>query len=364
MRRSGCIIGGASVAAVLFAAGASAADFPLGRVVFASQGSPSAAAAGRQPDQGPLPPAPPIIRRVDNDEMRIALRFDACATQNQGFGFDRGVYAIIQREQVPATIFVSGRWVEFHPREMEELVADPLVEFANHSYSHKHMPNLSVQEIGSEIDRTEEALARYGRRSVAFRPPFGSFSERVLEVVHSRRMPAILWDVVSGDPGAKATVASITKAVLSNTRSGSIVIFHINARAPQTKAALPHILRELRARGFEFVHISTLLASSTDPSIVSVPPEAPGTPPPAAPAPSPSPSPSPSPAPAPLRSTSPPPALPPSSSASPPPLPARPASEDDDILPPSLPPDEGRRRRGRPGALVPASDSPSPVGRP
>jgi hypothetical protein len=157
---------------------------------------------------------------------------------------------------------------------MTELTANPLVEFANHSYDHRHMPGLSPEKMALEIDRTEAALGRYGRRSVAFRPPFGTFDERVLDVVRSRQLPAVLWDVVSGDPGKKATAPAIVRTVLRETRSGSIIIFHINARAPQTATALPPILRELRARGFQFVHISTLLASGTPdrvPSPVAAP---------------------------------------------------------------------------------------------
>ena len=209
-------------------------------------------------------PAPPlgIITRVDNPDRRIAITFDACATKSQGYGFDRPVYQVLQRELVPATIFVSGRWVEFHPDEMTELAADPLIEFANHSYDHPHMGALSTFEIASEIDRTEAVLARYGRHSVAFRPPFGDFSRRVLEVTHDRQIPAVLWDVVSGDPSAAVTSEEMIRTVVRKTRPGSIVIFHINGRGINTASALAPILRELRERGFQFVHVSTLLASA------------------------------------------------------------------------------------------------------
>jgi peptidoglycan/xylan/chitin deacetylase (PgdA/CDA1 family) len=223
----------------------------------------------------PVPPAssivpPPagasaalsIIRHVENDGMRIAITFDACATKTHGYGFDRPVFRILQREQVPATLFVSGRWVEFHPQVMKELVAEPLIEFANHSYDHPHMNRLNADQIASELDRTEAALGRYGTHSVAFRPPFGDFSAQVLEIARGRQLPAVLWDVVSGDPSARATVESIRHAVLGQTRAGSIVIFHINGRGAKTASALPAIFRELRARGFEFVHISTLLRGS------------------------------------------------------------------------------------------------------
>jgi peptidoglycan/xylan/chitin deacetylase (PgdA/CDA1 family) len=193
--------------------------------------------------------------------MKIAITFDACATNGQANGFDRPVFRVLQREQVPATIFASGRWVESHPAAMAQLIAEPLIEFANHSYDHPHMSRLSADEIGAELDRTEAALAPYGRRSVAFRPPFGDFDSRVLEVARDKQIPAVLWDVVSGDPSAAATVDGMTRTVVRNTRAGSIVIFHINARETKTAAALPGIFRQLRARGFELVHLSELLAS-------------------------------------------------------------------------------------------------------
>jgi peptidoglycan/xylan/chitin deacetylase (PgdA/CDA1 family) len=344
MKRSGRILAGATVAAVLSNA---AASIILRRSAVAiGPTEPSPLAAPLQ--TGPAPsvvwtPPPPIIRRVDNDDMRIAITFDACATQSQGYGFDRGVYQVLLREHVPATLFVSGRWVEFHPDAMAELTANPLIEFANHSYDHPHMAKLSADEMAAEIDRTEAALAHYGRRSVAFRPPFGTFDERVLDVARSRQLPAVLWDVVSGDPGKRASAPAIVRTVLKETRSGSIIIFHINARAPQTAVALPPILRELRARGFEFVHVSTLLASGTNDKVPT---------PVAAPATMPAVSPGVQPA-----------ALP-SQPPAPPSKGRRIEDDDDAVMPPSLPGEAPARPAPAPGAFVPASASRVSVGRP
>ena len=202
-----------------------------------------------------------IIRRVETQQMVIAITFDACATNTQANGFDLPVLRVLQRERVPATIFTSGRWVEFHPAAMKELAAEPLIEFANHSYDHPHMARLTADAIGDELDRTEAALGRYGRQSVAFRPPFGDFNQLVLEVAREKQLPAVLWDVVSGDPSARATAEAMIRNVVRDTMPGSIVIFHINGRETKTAEALPPIFRQLRARGFQFVHISTLLAS-------------------------------------------------------------------------------------------------------
>jgi len=214
----------------------------------------------------------PIVTRFDIPDNRIAITFDACATKTQGYGFDRQVYRILQRERVPATIFVSGRWVDFHPGVMTELAADPLIEFGNHSYDHPHMSRLANHDMELEVDETEAALGRYGKRGVAFRPPFGDFNARMLDVVRDRGLPVVSWDVVSGDPAAATTTEGMIREVERHTRSGSIVIFHINGRGHKTAEALPRILRELRERGFSFVHLSELLGGGAPaPSLPATP---------------------------------------------------------------------------------------------
>jgi peptidoglycan/xylan/chitin deacetylase (PgdA/CDA1 family) len=200
------------------------------------------------------------IKRVDTREPAVAITFDACATRTHGYGFGRDVYDILKAEKVPATIFVSGRWVEFHPAEMAELARDPLVTFGDHSYDHPHMPRLSAARMGEEIAETEAALGRYGKKSVAFRPPFGDWNRHVIDVVSAHGLPTVTWDVVSGDPSKRTTRAGMIRNVLGRAKAGSIVIFHINGRGLKTAAALPDILRGLRERGLRFVSLADLLA--------------------------------------------------------------------------------------------------------
>jgi peptidoglycan/xylan/chitin deacetylase (PgdA/CDA1 family) len=203
------------------------------------------------------------IRFVDTREPAVALTFDACATRSHHYGFDRGVFDVLKRERIPATLFVSGRWVEGHADVMAELAADPLIEFGDHSYDHPHMSHLPVARIVEEIDQTEAALAKYGKHSVAFRPPFGEWSQRLVYVVQDLRLPTVTWDVVSGDPSAKTTTEGMIRTVVSKARAGSIIVFHINGRGYKTAEALPTIVRELRERGFRFVPVSELMASGT-----------------------------------------------------------------------------------------------------
>jgi peptidoglycan/xylan/chitin deacetylase (PgdA/CDA1 family) len=228
---------------------------------------PPAATPQAQPQ--PLPPQAPFrgprsllpIRIIETHEPVVALTFDACATRSHWYGFDRKVFDVLKREGLPATIFVSGRWVEGHPDVMAELSADPLIEFGDHSYDHPHMSHLPVARIVEEIDQTEAALARYGKHSVAFRPPFGEWSSRLIYVVQDLRLPTVTWDVVSGDPSAKTTTEGMIRNVVPKARAGSIIVFHINGRGLKTAQALPTIVHQLRERGFRFVHVSELMAA-------------------------------------------------------------------------------------------------------
>jgi peptidoglycan-N-acetylglucosamine deacetylase len=208
------------------------------------------------------PPRMQPIRHVTTREPAVAITFDACATKTHGYGFDRALFDLIRSEHLPATIFVSGRWVEMHDDAMKELAAEPLVEFGDHSYDHPHMSKLPPARIAEEIERTEAALARYGKKSVAFRPPFGDWSQRVLHVVQDKQLPTVTWDVVSGDPSKKTTTQGMIRAVVGKARPGSIIIFHINGRGLRTAEALPQILRALRERGLRFVPLSQLLGPS------------------------------------------------------------------------------------------------------
>jgi hypothetical protein len=159
-----------------------------------------------------------------------------------------------------ATIFVSGKWVDFHPDVMQELVSDGSIEFGDHSYDHPHMAELPRARILEEIDHTEAALARYGRKAIAFRPPYGEWSPLLLQVAGERQLATVTWDVVSGDPSEGATAQAMVQSVVAQTRPGSIIIFHINGRGWNTGQALPWILNGLRKRGFRFVFISELFA--------------------------------------------------------------------------------------------------------
>src|SRR5512138_1271220 len=80
--------------------------------------------------------AAPIVR-VETHEKAVALTFDACATRRQSNGFDRRIFDYLKEEKLKATVFVTGTWVGFHPREARDLAALETIALGNHSQDHR-----------------------------------------------------------------------------------------------------------------------------------------------------------------------------------------------------------------------------------
>jgi peptidoglycan/xylan/chitin deacetylase (PgdA/CDA1 family) len=247
--------------------------------------------------RGPVPPlrllptqfAPPLapawhysIRRVEPFDARrlVALTFDLCEAAGSVSGYDAPIIDYLRTAHVRATFFAGGKWMRSHPEQTMQLMADPLFEVGNHSWTHGNLRVLQGQEMAQQIlwpqaqyellweelaTRAQhqgipaQEMAHIPREPLTFRFPYGACSPEALHTLAEYGLPAVQWDVVSGDPAPQQTAQGIVHTVLSQTRPGSIVVFHANGYGHGTAAALPRIIPTLRQRGFEFVTVSELL---------------------------------------------------------------------------------------------------------
>jgi peptidoglycan-N-acetylglucosamine deacetylase len=176
----------------------------------------------------------------------------------------------LDRMDVPATIFLAGKWIERYPDVTRRLAADPLFELASHSYAHRafHAPcyglgrAMPAAEMAADVEHSEALLRSFTAAPTPyFRFPGGCYDDAALAAVAPTGVTVVQYDVVSGDAfGRSASV--IVGNVVRNTANGSIVVMHLTGgnTAPLTAAALPPIVTGLRARGFTLVKLSVLLA--------------------------------------------------------------------------------------------------------
>lgn len=189
---------------------------------------------------------------VSKEEKVASLSFDA-AWGNEDTGH---LIEILDKYQVKATFFVVGDWVTKYPESVKEL-SDAGHEIMNHSNKHKHMPQLSREEIIADIQACNEKIENItGVSPTLFRPPYGDYDNKLISAVQSMGMYTIQWDVDSLD-WKDLSAKDIQKRVLLRVKPGSIVLFH-NA-ALHTPEALPGIIESLQADGYSLIPISELI---------------------------------------------------------------------------------------------------------
>jgi peptidoglycan/xylan/chitin deacetylase (PgdA/CDA1 family) len=127
----------------------------------------------------------------------------------------------------------------------------------SHGWTHSEMTRQGYAGVRSELIRSQAPWWRAaGATPVGwFRPPYGSHNSTTVAAAGSAGYSHfIMWDVDPGDwrgYGA-STIAANT---LSHVHSGAIIGLHVR---PTTMAALPTILRGLRARGYRSVSLPEL----------------------------------------------------------------------------------------------------------
>ncbi|WLS43990.1 polysaccharide deacetylase family protein [Micromonospora profundi] len=211
--------------------------------------------------------------RVGN---RVALTFDADMTDGMLHSLRSGrvrsyanlrILDLLEREQVPATFFLTGKWVQRYPEVTRRIAGNPRFELANHTYGHLAftgdcygLPRLPARGMTEDVAKTFRVIEPYGGRQTRyFRFPGLCHDKAALDALAPLGLTVVDGDVVSGDPFAEAW-QPLVRAVLDKARPGSIVIMHVTeANASMTDEALPHILAGLRERGLVPATLSEVL---------------------------------------------------------------------------------------------------------
>ena len=191
---------------------------------------------------------------VQTDQKQVAISFDAA----WGADDTDTLLTILQQENVPATFFLCGYWVEKYPEEVQKIAAAGHT-LGNHSSTHPHMASLDAQAIRHELRQCGEAVEQLtGQKMELFRAPFGEYDNEVIEIAAEEGYYTIQWDVDSLDWMEKGVEAEI-RQVLEHPHlgNGSILLFHNDAK--YTPQALQPILQGLKDQGYEIVPIAELI---------------------------------------------------------------------------------------------------------
>lgn len=218
-----------------------------------------------------------VIFHGPRTKKQIALTFDAEMTDGMkasllagqvSSSYDKRIIDILNQTHTKATLFLTGMWIELYPKETESFSQNPLFELGSHSYTDSsyngfcygltQLPStLRIEDIGA----TEKLLREHGHiDNLLFRFPGGCYTPDDVKLVNQANDTVVHWDVVAAD-GFNENTNQVIHNVVDNVQNGSIVVMHMNGAptAPKTAEALPQIIKQLKAKGYELVKVDELL---------------------------------------------------------------------------------------------------------
>lgn len=192
------------------------------------------------------------IYKVERSDRKLSISFDAT------WGADQTdeLLDILDEHGVKTTFFLAGYWAEKFPEYVKKIV-ERGHEIGNHSFEHPHLNSLSKEQIRSDLKRNHDLIKELtGTDSFLFRPPFGEYSNKVIEVAEELGYFTIQWSIDSLD-WKDVSADFMVGRIMEKAGPGEIVLFHNAGR--HTPAAVRILLPRLKAAGYEIVPISELI---------------------------------------------------------------------------------------------------------
>jgi peptidoglycan/xylan/chitin deacetylase (PgdA/CDA1 family) len=164
-----------------------------------------------------------------------------------------------------ATFFAIGEMERyFSDGTRLELRSGDAVE--DHTETHPMLAQMPANQQREEmLNQMVRIELLGGARPRLFRPPYGSFNTTTFRELEKLHLLTILWSTDTADfkvPGVQAIVNS----ALAGAHPGAIILMHDGGGdRSQTIAALPAIVKGLRARGLRPVTVPQLLVDDPPP---------------------------------------------------------------------------------------------------
>lgn len=205
----------------------------------------------------------PVLRLAPSatGTTRVALTFDACDG-----AVDRRILDILEQDSIPATIFVTGKWLAHNPVAFAELRARPDV-FEVEDHGARHVPAVDyptqvygLQAAGSpaavlaEVTGGAQAIeAMGGVVPHWFRGATAKYDASAMAEIRGAGF-RIAGYSLNGDQGASVSTGE-AKRRIGGAADGDVILSHINQPKRPAGAGVVEGIEALRARGVIFVRL-------------------------------------------------------------------------------------------------------------
>lgn len=191
----------------------------------------------------------------------VALTLDACSG-----GFDRRVAEALIAWSVPATLFLTARWIASNPQGLS-LIRDNAALFAIGNHGAAHIAPVlgatsvygvkaagDLESIRVEVQGGAEAIRRAtGVTPKWYRGATALYSPEAIPVIEQEGF-ALAGFSLNGDDGASLAAAAVIQRFV-RARHGDVIIAHINQPHRPSGAGVVAGIRALLDQGVKFTKL-------------------------------------------------------------------------------------------------------------
>ena len=204
-----------------------------------------------------VPPAlftlfPQILWQDANAKDKIFLTFD----DGPDPIFTPQILAILEKEQTRASFFVVGQRAQQYPEVIQQMNQSGHA-IGIHSFEHKRLFYQSKAFIRQQLKKSKFIVEQIIDKPVRyFRPPYGIFSPRLIQVCQEFDLKLVLWSVMSYDFDEHVSDKFILKLIETKTSGGDIIVFHDgHIKSERTVKISSPVIKILKEKGLKFISI-------------------------------------------------------------------------------------------------------------
>lgn len=170
--------------------------------------------------------------------------------------FTPQILAILEKQPAGASFFVVGQKAQQYPAIIQQMNQSGYT-IGIHSFEHRRLfyqPKAYIQEQLSKSKFIVEQII--GQPVRYFRPPYGVFSPRLIQVCHELDLKLVLWSVMSYDFDKNVSDKFILKLLETKTSGGDIIVFHDgHAKSDRTAKILAAVISLLKKNELKLISI-------------------------------------------------------------------------------------------------------------
>lgn len=209
--------------------------------------------------RGLAEPSLQVARSGPGAPPRVALTFDACSGAT-----DRRILDLLVAERIPATLFVTGRWLNRNAEAIAILKANAdLFTIENHGLNHIPAVDRPGTVYGIATAGSAEAVRKEVKGGESWIEKSGFPRPRWFRGATARYTSSAITDIEAmdyriagysrnGDEGASAT-AKTASARIAAARDGDVVLAHINHPEKPAGGGIVEGILALKRKGAIFV---------------------------------------------------------------------------------------------------------------